>query len=112
MAKKAPNTACTRPPEEHRDYSGGSLRVFRQSVWLEVGSVKVALSRPAHQRITQLRLYAGLKCIRFKVCSSSSVGSGRDAQDSPGPVIFSDWRFLAVFYLALAVSWMYIRGNL
>ena len=30
--------------------TGGTLRrrVFRQFVWLEVGSVKMALSRPAH----------------------------------------------------------------
>ena len=47
------NTACTRPPEEHRDYSGGSRRVFRQFAWLEVGSGKVALSRPTHQRVTR-----------------------------------------------------------
>src|SRR5829696_635883 len=33
--------------------TGGSLRVFRQFAWLEVGSVKVALSRPTHQRVTQ-----------------------------------------------------------
>ena len=46
------NTACTRPLGEHQDYSGGSLRVFRHSVRLEVGSGKVALSRPAHQRVT------------------------------------------------------------
>jgi hypothetical protein len=26
--------------------TGGSLRVFRQFVWLEVGSGKIALSRP------------------------------------------------------------------
>ncbi len=32
--------------------TGGSLRVFRHFAWLEVGSVKVALSRPAHQRVT------------------------------------------------------------
>ena len=32
--------------------TGGSLRVFGQFAWLEVGSVKVALSRPAHQRVT------------------------------------------------------------
>ena len=52
-----PNTACTRPPA---NYAGvvmvglllRSVRVFRQFVWLEVGSVKVALSRPAHQRVT------------------------------------------------------------
>jgi len=31
----------------------GSLRVFRHFVWLEVGSVKVAFSRPAHQPVTQ-----------------------------------------------------------
>jgi hypothetical protein len=33
--------------------TGGSLRVFREFAWLEVGSVKVALSRPAHQRVTR-----------------------------------------------------------
>jgi hypothetical protein len=33
--------------------TGGSLRVFRQFAWLEVGSAKVALSRPIHQRVTQ-----------------------------------------------------------
>jgi len=33
--------------------TGGSLRVFRQFAWLEVGSGKAALSRPAHQRVTQ-----------------------------------------------------------
>src|SRR5215212_6368142 len=33
--------------------TGGSLRVFRQFAWLEVGSVKMALSRPTHQRVTQ-----------------------------------------------------------
>jgi len=27
-------------------------RVFEQFVWLEVGSVKAALSRPAYQRVT------------------------------------------------------------
>ena len=33
--------------------TGGSLRVFRQFAWLGVGSGKKALSRPAHQRVTQ-----------------------------------------------------------
>jgi hypothetical protein len=33
--------------------TGGSLRVFREFVWLGVGSVKMALSRPTHQRVTQ-----------------------------------------------------------
>jgi hypothetical protein len=32
--------------------TGGSLRVFKQFSWLKAGSVKVALSRPAHQRVT------------------------------------------------------------
>ncbi len=31
--------------------TGGSLRVFKQFAWLEAGSVKVALPRPAHQRV-------------------------------------------------------------
>ena len=57
MSQKQPNTACTRPPT---NYAGvlmvglllRSVRVFNQFVWLQVGSVKMALSRPAHQRIT------------------------------------------------------------
>jgi len=32
--------------------TGGSLRVFRHFVWLEVGSGKMVLSRLAHQRVT------------------------------------------------------------
>ena len=41
--------------------TGGSLRVFRQFAWLGVGSVKMALSRPAHQRVTPtVRPHAGI----------------------------------------------------
>ena len=47
-----PNTACTRPPHERRGRDGGSLLVFRHFAWLEVGSAKIALSHPAHQRVT------------------------------------------------------------
>jgi hypothetical protein len=36
---------------EHQGHDGGSLRVFRQFAWLEVGSVKAALSRPTHQQV-------------------------------------------------------------
>jgi hypothetical protein len=43
----------TRPLGEHQDCRGGSLRVFRQFVWLGVGSVKVVLSCLTHQRVTQ-----------------------------------------------------------
>ena len=32
--------------------TGGSLRVFEAFVWLEAGSGKIALPRPAHQRVT------------------------------------------------------------
>ena len=32
--------------------TGGSLRVFRQFAWLEVGSDKMVSSPPAHQRVT------------------------------------------------------------
>jgi hypothetical protein len=38
--------------KERRSHSGGSRRVFEQFAWLEVGSGKVALSRPTHQRVT------------------------------------------------------------
>jgi len=33
--------------------TGGTLRVFKQFSWLGAGSDKIALSRPAHQRVTQ-----------------------------------------------------------
>ena len=33
--------------------TGGSLRVFKHFAWLGVGSVKMASSRPTHQRVTQ-----------------------------------------------------------
>jgi len=33
--------------------TGGSLRVFKQFARPEVGSVKMALSHPTHQRVTQ-----------------------------------------------------------
>jgi len=33
--------------------TGGSRRVFRQFFWLKLDSGKVALSRPAHQRVPQ-----------------------------------------------------------
>ena len=33
--------------------TGGSLRVCEQFAWLRVGSIKVALHRPTHQRVTQ-----------------------------------------------------------
>ena len=42
----AANKACSVHP------TGGSLRVFRQFAWLGVGSVKMALSCPTHQRVT------------------------------------------------------------
>jgi hypothetical protein len=40
------------PGKLRRGWRGGSRRVFEQFVWLGVGSVKAALSRPTHQRVT------------------------------------------------------------
>ena len=40
-----PNTACCAHP------TGETLRFCGQFAWLEVGSVKVALSRPTHQPV-------------------------------------------------------------
>jgi hypothetical protein len=47
--RSAGSATCTRPLGEHQDCRGGSLRVFRHFSWLEAGSVKAALSRPAHR---------------------------------------------------------------
>ena len=41
------------PGKVRRGWRGGSHRVFEQFAWLEAGSVKMAFSRPAHQRVTQ-----------------------------------------------------------
>jgi hypothetical protein len=41
-----------RTPAEYAGAGSGSRRVFEQFVWLGVGSIKVVLFRPAHQRLT------------------------------------------------------------
>src|SRR6266498_1147427 len=50
---------CTRTPAKHAGgHDGGTaarrdgVRVFKQFPWLKAGSVKAALSRPTHQRVT------------------------------------------------------------
>ena len=60
---KTPNTACARSLGEHQSHTctalrlvqcrcgGGNLRVFKPVLWLRVGSGKMALSRPAYQRV-------------------------------------------------------------
>ena len=48
--------------------TGGTLRVFKQVSWLEIGSIKVALSRPAHQRVTQ-----AVGRTRAKVCQTENL---------------------------------------
>jgi len=40
------------PGQVRRGWRGESLPVLRQFAWLEVDSVKAALRRPAHQRVT------------------------------------------------------------
>jgi hypothetical protein len=40
----------------------GTHRVFRHFTWLEVGSGKVALSRPAHQRVSHSLRSGTLTC--------------------------------------------------
>jgi len=52
---------CTRSLGSAPGLSWGSRRVFRQFVWLEVGSDKMALSRPTHQRVTHTVWPLGLK---------------------------------------------------
>jgi hypothetical protein len=49
----------TRPLDESQDCRAGTtarrdnVRVFRQVSWLEAGSAKTALPRPAHERVTR-----------------------------------------------------------
>jgi len=40
------------PGKLRRGHGGGTRPVFRQFLWLKPNSVKVAFSRPAHQRVT------------------------------------------------------------
>ena len=53
MLHAASNLAQHKTAQHSVHPTGGSLRVFREFAWLEVGSVKKALSRPTHQRVTQ-----------------------------------------------------------
>ena len=41
------------PGNERRGWRGGSLRLFKEFAWLEAGSDKITLYRPAHQPVTQ-----------------------------------------------------------
>jgi len=52
-AQSRPTQRATDPQQRAPGLRGGSLRVFGQFARLRVGSVKVALSRPVHQRVTQ-----------------------------------------------------------
>ena len=46
--------SLSKPAAQHSVHpTGGSLRVFGQFAWLEVGSGKMALSHLAHQRVTR-----------------------------------------------------------
>jgi hypothetical protein len=47
-------------------------------VWLEVGSVKVALSRPAHQRVTPAVSQPRKLCARFNKQSLIFIVLGRN----------------------------------
>ena len=96
MGMKPPNTAPLRgisdvhpiPGKERRGHGGGNaqrscawagrcspeahspnLRVFKQFAWLGVGSGKIALSRPAHQR-EPCRKHAGQAASRWAVFNS------------------------------------------
>ena len=55
--------------------TGGSQRVFKQFVWLEVSSVKAALSRPAHQWVTQAvgRLYNKLMMLKIVLIEATKI---------------------------------------
>lgn len=42
-----------------------SVRIFKQFSWLKAGSVKVAVSRPAHQLVTQIVRQPVLENVAF-----------------------------------------------
>src|SRR5512145_113249 len=52
FSKVRQGTSCSHAAQHSVHPTGGSLRVFRQFASLGVGSDKMALSRPAHQRVT------------------------------------------------------------
>jgi hypothetical protein len=49
----APNTACTQSPEERQSHGGETVRVFKQFIWLGVGSGKMSWSRPAGSSLSR-----------------------------------------------------------
>jgi hypothetical protein len=65
-----------KPAAQHSVHpTSGSLRVLKSFLWLEAGSVKMALSRPTHQQVTQAvrcRSSNWVKC-KYHVAYSSSL---------------------------------------
>jgi len=57
----------------------GSRRVFRQFAWLGVDSVKAALSRPAHQRVTPA---VGWLSFKLKVFEEHSRMMGKITKEN------------------------------
>lgn len=50
---RAANIVCTRPLQQRQGRDGEKLRVFKQFAWFEAAPGKVALYRPAHERVTR-----------------------------------------------------------
>ena len=51
--RKTAQHSAHRTPAKYAGAGGGSHRAFKPFIWLEVGPVKVALSRLVHQRVTK-----------------------------------------------------------
>src|SRR5512141_1667063 len=86
------SVALTKPAQHSVHPTGGSRRVFRQFAWLGVGSVKIVLSHPTHQRVThtvgQNSLEHGETTMRKdKELSASNNSTQRDrkATNTPKP---------------------------
>jgi len=78
-----PNTASRnftgimhRTPANYAGAGGGSRRVFKHFAWFEVGSSKIAFSRPAHQRVTQAvgQTYRKERLFKNEVRSHRQIG--------------------------------------
>jgi len=90
--------------------TGGSRRVFGQFAWLEVGSVKMALSRPAHQRVTQAvgrSHYNNINQSRYKTMSQNNLNMS--PKENQTESVQQDWIDLSLrFAIFMALVLVYL----
>ncbi|SRR6266498_3548927 len=90
--------------------TGGSLRVFRQFAWLGVVSVTMALSRPAHQRVTHTvgrSHYNNIIQSRYKTMSQNNLNMR--PKENQAESVQPDWIDLSMrFAIFMALLLVYL----